>query len=60
MYSKPQVQRFGTLRDLTLGGGAVDVDAFASDGSGCFSSQVQVIGSTTTTTYTCLVIAASS
>ena len=38
MYQAPTLQRFGTLRELTLGGGSFSVDMFGptSDGnSGC-------------------------
>lgn len=36
MYQAPQLQRYGTLRELTLGGGSVPSDGFTpQDTDGC-------------------------
>ena len=36
MYQSPKLERYGTFRELTLGGGAVNVDPFGSNGGiGC-------------------------
>jgi hypothetical protein len=35
MYEKPELQRLGSMREITLGGGAQFVDPLGPDGSGC-------------------------
>jgi hypothetical protein len=35
MYSRPSVQRFGTLRELTLGGSAANYDLGNANNSTC-------------------------
>jgi hypothetical protein len=34
MYESPKLERYGTFRELTLGGGAVKVDFFGPDANG--------------------------
>jgi hypothetical protein len=35
MYSRPSVQRFGTLRELTLGGSAANYDVGNANNTSC-------------------------
>ena len=36
MYEAPKIERYGTFRELTEGGGVVDSDLFTADGTdGC-------------------------
>lgn len=38
MYKKPQLEKFGSFRQITAGGGAVETDFFTTDGTdGCVS-----------------------
>ena len=39
MYSRPSVQRFGTLRELTLGGSAANYDFGNANNTTCDTTQ---------------------